>query len=182
MLHATTVTTPEELEQIYRLNRQNLKQHMDADTRAVEGFVSWLYSPQLLQQMHALAPSIIVKDNDEVVAYALTTLKEAASFHADLATMFNNLRHVQYRGRPLSEHSFYCIGQICVAKSHRGQGLVNLLYQKHREEYAARFPFVLTEISTGNPRSLKAHEKTGFITIHTYEDQQDQWNVVVWEF
>jgi len=182
MLYATIVTTEEELAQIHRLNQQNLRQHVDENTRAVEGFVSWLYEPRLLAQMHALAPSIIIKDDDTVVAYALTTLREAAAFHPDLATMFGNLAHVQYKGRPLTQHSFYCMGQICIAQSHRGQGLVQRLYQKHQEEYGHRFDFILTEISTANPRSLRAHEKTGFHTIHTYRDEMDEWNVVVWDF
>ncbi len=40
--------------------------------------------------MHDLLPSIIVKDSEEVVGYALTTPKEAAAFHTDLKGMIEN--------------------------------------------------------------------------------------------
>ena len=182
MLEVTVVRTEEELLQIHRLNQENLRQNLHAGTQDQEGFVSWLYSVPLLAQMHELAPSVIVREGGEVVGYALTTLREARAFHADLDTMFRNLQTVQYRDKPLSDHSFYCMGQICVAKTHRGRGLVDLMYQKHRELYSDRYAFILTEISTGNQRSQKAHEKTGFQTIHTYRDGVDEWNVVVWEW
>jgi GNAT superfamily N-acetyltransferase len=182
MLKATMVTTENELVQIYRLSQQNLKQHLDKSTQQKEGFVTWLYSIELLQKMHRLSPSIIVKDEDRVVAYALTTLKESKAFHPDLETMFRNLESVQYKNKPLSSYRFYCMGQICVAKGYRGKGIVAMLYQKHKEVYGRQYDFLLTEISTSNLRSLKAHEKIGFQTIYTYKDAKDEWDVVLWNW
>ena len=182
MLQAGTVNTNEELEQIYQLSRANLKQNLSAEERKVEGFVTWLYNVELLQQMHKLAPSIIVKEENEVVAYALTTLKEASAFHRDLKEMFQNLQEVKYKGKPLSSYHFYCMGQVCIDKRYRGRSLVNLLYQKHKAVYGDAYDFILTEISTSNYRSLKAHEKIGFETIYTHKDAMDEWNVVVWDW
>lgn len=182
MLVTTLVHTEEELQQIYDLNQQNLKQNISAEEREQEGFVSWLYSIDLLQQMHQLAPSIIVKDDNKVVGYALATLPEARVFHPDLEEMFKGLETVTYKSQPLFDYRFYCMGQICVAKEYRGQGLVNSLYQMHKEVYRPQYNFLLTEISTRNPRSQKAHEKVGFRTIHTRTDSMDEWNVVVWEW
>jgi UDP-N-acetylglucosamine:LPS N-acetylglucosamine transferase len=81
MLIATTVSTDEELVQVHQLNKQNLKQNISLQEKEKEGFVTWLYSPQLLKSMHNLAPKIIVKDGATVAGYALTTLKEASNFH-----------------------------------------------------------------------------------------------------
>ncbi len=92
MFHATIVTTEEELAQIHQLNQLNLKQNISEKEKEVEGFVSWLYSMELLQSMHKLAPSIIVKDNNKVIGYALVTLRETSEFHADLETMITNLQ------------------------------------------------------------------------------------------
>jgi hypothetical protein len=182
MLSATLVTTEDELVQIHLLNQQNLKQNLDKETREQEGFVTWLYSLELLKRMHRLSPSIIVKDEDKVAAYALTTLEKSRSFHPDLETMFCNLELVRYKGLPLSSYRFYCMGQICVARQYRSKGIVRMLYQKHKEIYSHHYEFLLTEISTSNVRSLKAHEKTGFRTIYTYRDAVDEWNVVVWDW
>jgi hypothetical protein len=182
MLMATVVTARDELLQIHDLNQQNLKQHLDTGEREKEGFVSWLYSVDLLQQMHELAPTVIIKDDNKVVGYALTTLKEASKFHPDLETMFKNLEALNFKDRSLFSYHFYCMGQICIAKDYRGKGMVDRLYQKHKEVYSHKYDFILTEISTRNPRSIKAHEKVGFRSIYKYEDVMDEWSVVIWDW
>lgn len=182
MLEATIVTTDDELLQIHRLNQKNLKTNLDDQTQNQEGFVTWLYSLELLKKMHGLSPGVIVKDENTIAGYALTTLKEARSFHPDLDVMFKNLENVQYNGKSLSSHHFYCMGQICVAKEYRGRGIVNMLYQKHKEIYSTQFDFILTEISTSNKRSIKAHQNIGFKTVYRYRDTVDEWDVVVWDW
>jgi L-amino acid N-acyltransferase YncA len=74
------------------------------------------------------------------------------------------------------------MGQICVDKEFRGKGLFEELYQGHKEIYGSGFDFIITEISTSNHRSLRAHEKVGFETIHQYTDEMDEWAVVVWNW
>ena len=113
MLNATIVTSENELLEIHRLNKENLKSNLDTETRKQEGFVSWLYPLELLKQMHKLAPSIIVKDEERITGYALTTLKESSAFHPDLKTMFQSLEPVEYKERPVCSYNFYCMGQIC---------------------------------------------------------------------
>lgn len=182
MLQAALVSKNDELVQIYDLNKQNLKQNLPEAEKEKEGFVSWLYSFELLQKMHALAPSVIVKDDALVVGYALTTAKESSAFHNDLKVMMNNLQTLEYKGKSLTAHNAYFMGQICIAKEYRGKGLFDLLYKKHKEVYSKKFDILITEISTSNIRSQKAHEKVGFKTIHTYKDAMDEWNVVVWDW
>lgn len=182
MLKADVVQSDNELEQIYQLNKLNLKQNLNQQERTTEGFVTWLYELPLLKAMHTIAPSIIIKDGEHVVAYALTALPETSKFHPDLDVMFRNLETLAYKGQPLFSYSFYCMGQICIDKQYRGKGLVKEMYRKHKEVFSSRYKLLLTEISTSNPRSQKAHEKVGFTTIHTYEDAMDEWNVVVWEW
>ena len=182
MLYATEVTTTDELLQIHKLNQQNLKANVSQKEQEKEGFVSWLYSIPLLEQMHALAPSVIVKNDDTVVGYALVTPIETGSFHHDLQTMIDNLETINYKGKPLSSYSYYVMGQVCIDKDYRGKGIFNMLFQKHKEIYRDKYELLITEISTKNYRSQKAHEKVGFAILHTYSDNLDEWNVVVWDW
>lgn len=182
MLLATTVSTQKELEQIQQLNRQNLKQSLSAEEIEQEGFLSWFYSLELLQQLHRLAPSIVVKDNDDVIGYALVTLKEACDFHPDLQTMIANLQSVYYQDKLLMTYDFYIMGQVCVDKKYRGRGVFKLLYEHHKLTYSHTYPLLVTEISTNNKRSVRAHEKLGFENIFTYRDSLDEWSVVVWNW
>ena len=182
MLLATTVQSHEELQQISMLNKQNLRENLSDSERSAEGFLSWNYPFELLLQMHHLAPSIIVKDRTRVAGYALTTLREAGAFHPELEKMFQQISGLFYREKPILSWRFYCMGQICVHPDFRGLGLVPMLYAKHREVYRHRFDLLVTEISSANPRSMKAHLKAGFQKIYTYPDQNDEWNVVVWDW
>ena len=182
MLYVTEVATADELLQINKLNRQNLKSNLSKDEQQEQGFVTWLYDIPLLQKIHTIAPSVIVKNNDQVVGYALVTPVEAHSFHPDLTRMIDHLEKLKYHGAPLSSHSYYIMGQVCIDKEFRGKGIFNMLYQKHRELYNDKYRLLVTEISTANYRSQKAHEKIGFKTIHNYKDALDEWNVVVWDW
>lgn len=176
------VTTDEELQQIYSLNQLNLKSGLSEEERKQEGFVTWLYSLDLLKKLHLLSPSVICKDGNHLAGYALTTLRESLTFHADLDNMIKSIDPLIYKGKQLKEYSYYCMGQICIDKAYRGKGIVELLYQKHKLEYGKQFDLLVTEISTSNTRSIKAHERIGFKTIHTHIDKLDTWNVVVWDW
>ena len=176
------VRSENELLQIHQLNKENLRSVINPEEQTSEGFVSWLYSMELLKKMHAVAPSIIVKDETKIAGYALVALKEMVAFHTDLQTLFSHLLQLRYLNQPLSHFTFYCMGQICVDKDYRGMGVTKMLYEKHKEVYSSSYQLLVTEISTSNIRSQKAHEKVGFKPIHNYRDDLDEWNVVVWDW
>ena len=181
-LNATEVTNDDELLQIHQLNRENLKGNISQQEQEEQGFVTWLYPVSLLRQIHELAPSVIVKDGNKVVGYALVTPLEAGSFHPDLQVMMDHLEQLVYKGKPLAEYRYYIMGQVCIDKEYRGKGVFKMLFEKHREIYGNSYDLLVTEVSSSNYRSQKAHEKVGFTTIHTYSDALDEWNVVVWDW
>lgn len=171
-----------ELEEIAALSSANLRTIVSEAEKAEQGFITWEYSVQLLQDMHAIAPSIIAKWNDQVVGYALVATHAMSGVHAEMNVMLNNLATLTYEGKPMNDYKYYMMGQICIAKEHRAQGLFDQLYAYHRKVYQDRYELLLTEVSTSNHRSMRAHERVGFKTIHTYHDHMDEWNVVVWDW
>ena len=54
-----------------------------------------------------------------------------------------------------------------------------MLYEKHKEVYSDRFDLLVTEVAGSNLPSLRAHEKSGFQTMHVYKDGTEEWHVVV---
>jgi hypothetical protein len=182
MLQACLVTNTGELAQILSLQEQNLPGIISKDEMQSQGFVTLRHDLQTLQQMHVLSPSIIIKNEDDIVAYALTMLVECRLLVPDLEPMFDLLDGLRWNSQQLSTLPFYVMGQICVSKAYRSQGLVQMLYQHHKKIYQPQFDLLVTEISIHNPRSLRAHEKIGFKTIHTYRDRLDEWAVVAWDW
>lgn len=179
---ATVVKTDEELQQIVELSHKNMRANFSEEEQHTHGFVTWSYSFELLQQMNAQQPHVIVKDNNEVIGYALVALKEARQFHPDLNAMIVQLETLAYNNKRLSDYKYYVIGQVCVDAAWRGKHVFQMLYAHHKKLFEKDFDMVVTEVSTSNKRSMRAHEKIGFKTIYTYSDALDEWNVMVWNW
>ncbi|MCP3102389.1 GNAT family N-acetyltransferase [Myxococcus sp. K15C18031901] len=171
-----------DLQQILSLQRENLKQVLSTDEMRTQGFVTVQHDLGALEHMHALAPSVVARHGGAVVAYALTMPRECRALMPVLVPMFDLLDGLDYQGRPLRDVPFYVMGQVCVGKEHRGQGLFDQLYAMHRELYRGRYELLITEISTRNLRSMRAHARVGFQVLHTYRDATDEWAVVTWDW
>jgi ribosomal protein S18 acetylase RimI-like enzyme len=182
MYTVTTVQHPDELEQILALQQVNLPTNIDLPELESQGFVTVQHSLETLQLMNQFAPSIIIKDNDIVIAYALVMLKSCRNLIVTLQPMFAEFDSMKWNGEALDTYKYYVMGQVCVSKDYRGIGLFDQLYQKHREVYSSEYDFILTEVSVRNKRSLRAHERVGFKTVHTYRDMTDEWAVILWDW
>jgi GNAT superfamily N-acetyltransferase len=182
MLYATIVQSEEELQQILELQKENLRGTISSNEEKEQGFVTVAHSYESLNQMHQLQPSVIVKDGDVLAGYALVMTKECSALIPELIPMFENFNAISYKGKPLNDYAFYVMGQVCVAKPYRGQGVFSMLYKMHREYLQPMYDFVVTEIATRNARSIRAHEKVGFESIYTHTDELDEWAVVVWDW
>ena|SRR5688572_13308048 len=182
MLCPTLTSTTDELRQILRLQEQNLRQHIDEAEMMSQGFVTIHHDLKVLQQMHELAPSVIIKDDDQVVAYALTMLRECRQLIPDLESMFALLDQLYWNNKPLKDYRFYVMGQVCIARSYRGKGLFDELFRYHKKIYQPQFDLFITEIATRNTRSVRAHERVGFKTIHIHRDDLYEWVVVGWDW
>ena len=180
MLEASLVSTENDLYQIAALSQANHVSQVSEE--AEEGFVTWVYTPGVLKTLHAIVPSIIVRDGDVLAGYALSLTRACAEVYRPMREMMESISGIPYKGKPLGEQRMYIMGQICVDSRYRGQGVVEQLYRFHRDRFSPDFDVLVTEISVRNPRSLRAHEKAGFRTIHTYDAEDGRWQVVAWDW
>ncbi len=182
MLYAQQVVSNEELQQILALQQLNLRGIHHEKEEAEQGFVTVAHSLNVLQQMHQLEPSVIAKDKDTLAGYALAMTKECSGIVPELFSLFDGLNQLMYKSKPLSEYSFYVMGQICVAKEYRGKAVFDMLYHMHKEIFHNKYEFVVTQIATRNLRSMRAHERVGFKTIKIHSDKLDEWALVIWDW
>ena len=182
MVEITIAKTEDDLHRILVLEAQNLTKNISEAVQKDQGFVTFQYSYQQMKAMADVAPQIIAKDGDEVVGYALTTLPSLGEAIPMFAPMFTLLQKLSWNNQPVYDYRFYAMGQICVADGYRGQGIFDAMYAKHKEILSENYDLCITEVAIRNARSMRAHERVGFKTIHTYEDSADIWNVVVWDW
>ena len=180
MVQIKTVESPEEIQGIKTLLEANLKQNLSLEERTAQGFVTCDYSIDFLIQINQKHPSIIAVDQGEVVGYALVVTRDSKHLHPLIDDLVNKFPQYTYQNKSLDQLNFCLVGQLCVGKSHRGQGLVQQLYHGYRDRYNHLFDYLITDVDTQNTRSLKAHQNTGFDVVGQLEFGEAQWNLVVW--
>jgi ribosomal protein S18 acetylase RimI-like enzyme len=184
-IQLTTVSTTEEVRQILDLQMRNLPASLSPETMASQGFVTVRHEPGVLQEMNDRTPAIIAKARGQVIAYALVMPREFASSVPVLEPLFRKLDTLSWNGAPLRDNPrWFVMGQICVDEAFRGSGVFDGLYTTMSKTYRDRYDFTVTEVAERNTRSLRAHERVGFQTLHTYPDgvAREVWRVVVLDF
>ena len=179
MVQLKRTETKEELQGILTLQSENIKSILSEEIKGKEGFVTLKHEFDLLEKMNLLEPHIIAKENDRVVGYALVMVPQLKDEIPILFPMFEKINTLTYNGHNLSESSYYVMGQVCIAKDFRGKGLFQKLYEMHMSELSDHYDYCITEVSKSNPRSIRAHEKVGFQTIHSFTDKEDSWEIIL---
>jgi ribosomal protein S18 acetylase RimI-like enzyme len=171
-----------ELEGIKELQSKNLKHLISKEEADSQGFVTAEYSMDFFKAMHDAAPSIIAKSEDLVVGYALVATKSLRHHHDLLADLFNSIDKINFHGKLLRDVNYVVVGQLCVAKEYRGQGLVQRMYNYYRDCLSAEYDYLVTDVARDNPRSLKAHKATGFQVIDELSYGGVSWDIVLWDW
>jgi predicted GNAT superfamily acetyltransferase len=179
----TTSKSEKELQGILQLQKANLPTNLSATEMAAQGFVTVMHTLSDLQKMNEIEQHVIAKDNDKVIAYLLAmTLASKADIDI-LKPMFQTLESVQFKSKPVSDYNYIVVGQVCVAKQYRGQGILDNCYALYKKTFLAKYDFAITEIATKNTRSLNAHKRVGFSELNTYSAPDgEEWSIVVWEW
>lgn len=175
-------STEEELKGILELQQINLQKSITADELKSQGFVTVEHDLDLLTRMNSPYGHIIAKEDDKVVGYTLVELPEWKYEIPVLIEMFDQIDSITYEGESLGESKYFTMGQVCVAKSHRGQGVFAGLYAEMKRRMSPDFDYIITEIASRNYRSLRAHEKIGFEVIKIYKiGDGEEWVLVLWK-
>ncbi len=181
MVRIAQAQTDEDLLGILTLQQQNLAVQLSPEEAQEQGFVTIVHNLDVLRRMNDAAPHTIAKDGEQVVGYALATLPQ---FRADipfLESLFERLDYLHWQGKPFQEVCYFIMGQVCVTKEYRGRGIFDQLYQGLRQFHAGQFEVVVTDISSRNARSLRAHERIGFEVLQEFAvDGGEIWVIVGW--
>lgn len=167
----------DELEQIRTLQLQNSSQNITYEEKLQEGFVTVQHTVTLLEQMNSACAHIIAKDNDAVIGFALVMLSDFRNEIEVLIPMFERIDELVTK-----EKTYAVMGQICVDKNYRKQGIFRGLYHFYREQLQHEFNYLITEVAAINIRSMQAHEAVGFKKIDTYEEDEIIWNIIAWDW
>ena len=182
MLRVCQATSVQDLKNILELQGENMKVRLTPEEIDDDGFITVRHNLEQLKVMQNLVPQVIATDEERLAGYALIMARELKNSIPVLVPMFELLDTLAYRGKPVRSLNYYVMGQICVRKTYRGKGVFRQLYRAHRELLSKDYDCCITEISTSNFRSLRAHLAVGFQLLHTFKDAFDEWNIVLWDW
>ena len=182
MIEIVHVSNDTELDGIRLLQRENLRKLIGETEAGKEGFLTAEYSMEMLQQMHRFQPSIIAKDGDTIAGYVIITTKNSYGQHPLLDSLFDSINLLDYNGINLKNVNYILVGQLCVGKAYRGTGLVQKMYGFYQQSLNKEYQYLITDVAQENPRSIKAHLKTGFEIIHTIQYGGIGWDIVLWDW
>jgi hypothetical protein len=182
MIRYTTSDTRAELEGILTLQKANLPYALSHEEIRSQGFVTVSHTYAQLEGLNNIEKHIIGKDGDNVIAYLLAMTKQSAGDIPVLIPMFEIFNNIIHRGKRVNEYNYIVIGQACVGKDYRGQGVFDEIYKAYRNHFIKKYDFAITEIDSTNERSMRAHERVGFKVVHEYKDGGKNWLVVLWDW
>ena len=168
-----TATSDKDLFGILELQRANLKDQLDDEELKSEGFVTVSHSLDLLKAMNGKCPHILAKSGDLVVGYALCMHPDFKEQIEVLKPMFREIEKVVPE-----EESYLIMGQVCIAKPFRRQGVFRGLYNKMQAATRDKFSSIITEVDSRNQRSLSAHFGVGFRELCQYTSEGRLWHLI----
>jgi hypothetical protein len=166
-------------EQILQLQRRYHTASLSDAEQQAEGFLFVEHTVPILKAMANALPQAIALVDDRVVGYCLSMPLSFETALPSLQPMFEQFQRCTFRGRPLPAYRFFVGGQVCVDRAYRGQGLLARLYRQVRSSVSG-YELCVTEISSRNQVSVRAHQAMGFVPLHTYSADREDWSIVAW--
>jgi hypothetical protein len=171
-----------DLEGILVLQSKNLAQNVAEEEKKEQGFVMVSHDLKDLQLFSKHAPQLILKKDEKVIGYLLAMSKTLRETVPMLKPMFEQIDQIRYQGKSLNDSNYLIVGQVCVGKEFRGLGLIDKMFAEYRKLFKEEYDYAITEIVTSNSRSVRAHLRIGFEIIHTFQDDFQEWNIVLWDW
>jgi hypothetical protein len=160
---------PGDYAEVIDLQATNFLFNLAAEDRE-GGFLSAQFT---LPQFVAMADDLgvlVAKDADHVVGYVCAHRIDLPRLPPLVDAMVRCCRAASYQGALLAHARLFVYGPVCIARAHRGRGVLRELYRAVLAEMAGRFEVGVTLVSDDNPHSLQAHvEGLGMDDVARFE-------------
>ncbi len=170
-------STSKELHEILKLQVCNHYGNLGDADKKNDGFVTIKHDFELLKEMNDACAHAIAKHNHKVVGYALCMTLVFKDRLTLLKPMFEIL-DAELEKRSLKEEDVLVMGQICIAKKYRKQGIFRGLYAYMQTVLSSKYKALVTEVSTKNKRSQSAHYSVGFQSVRKHEAEGKTWDFI----
>ena len=182
MIHYTTSVTKNDLQGILKLQKANLSTALTKEEIKSQGFVTVMHNCDELKKLNDNEKHVVAKDGDKIIAYLLAMTKQSKYEIPVLIPMFKMFDTIFFEGKLISLYDYIVVGQVCIDKQYRAQGIIDNCYVFYRDHFKRKYDFAITEIASTNIRSVNAHKRIGFKEIYRYVSDNTEWSIVLWDW
>lgn len=125
-------------------------------------------------------PGIVVAcDDQQVVGFVCAARCDSRSQPPIIKSMVGEFGRLSLQGRRLSSYRTFVYGPVCIDRSHRGRGLLRLLYDALKVEMAGKYEVGAGFVAEDNGHSLRAHvDGLGMDDVGRFEYGERGYRVV----
>jgi hypothetical protein len=159
MITYATANSKSDLEGILKLQKANLAKTLAPDEIKSQGFVTVDHTYDQLEKLNEYEKHVIAKDENKIIGYLLAMIKRSKFDIHILIPMFNAFDIISYNDKKIAEYNYIVVGQVCIDKQYRGQGILDSCYDVYKKSYEKKYDFAITEIaSTNSVHLMRTHE------------------------
>src|SRR4030095_8503075 len=133
MIVYTTANSKNDLEGILNLQKRNLASSLTKAEIQSQGLVTVDHSYEQLARLNDHEKHVIAKENEKVIGYLLAMTKRSRLDIPILIPMFDLFDTISFDNRKISEYDYLVVGQVCIDKAWRGQGILDHCYAAYRD-------------------------------------------------
>jgi len=176
------IATVQDIEEILELHSRYQVDTISEEDKK-DGFITTAFTKEQLSLLIKGEQGLFIAKKDEkIVAYVMAASWAYWSAWPMFAYMIKELPKLEYLGQTLSVNNSYQYGPVCVDKSVRGSGVLELIFDFARKEMAKKYPILVTFINKINPRSFEAHtKKLGLEVIKEFEYNNNNYYELVYD-
>jgi L-amino acid N-acyltransferase YncA len=169
-----------DIRQIMDIQYENQREHLTASQQK-NGYLSIAFTADEFKEFNNNLCVVVAKEHHEVIGYCCVS---SAAFNAQFPILDQIVKGIPSYAIPdtqdIPAEEKTCIyGPVCIARSHRGKGVLEKLsvfgLEIAKEQgYAHCFSFIAAD----NVRSLQAHRKLSFHTVGIVNHNTNEYIVI----
>lgn len=165
---------------VVALQDVNLASNLSSEAKR-DGFLSGAFTEEQFAAMNEDVGVLVCYCEEHLAGFICVGSIDFNRPFALPGAMIKALSTLLYQGKSVTSYQCVIAGPVCVASAHRGAGLFGLMYDELHQILPKEVELITTLVSRANPRSIRAHEKVGMVTVGGFQFRDDDFVIMVRE-
>ena len=146
------------------------------------GFLSAEFTLQQVAETAGDLGVFVAREAGVVVGVVFAFRHDAGNHPPIVREMLRTVERASLRQRPLNTRRLFVYGPVCIAREHRGRGLLRSLYSAVLKELSGQFEAGVTFVANDNAHSLRAHTAgLGMVQVAEFDFNGRRHSVLAFE-